>query len=61
MRALVSTRDATASVGERIAVDHALVHLDADLRWLEETRERVETATTTDITTTDITDPRSPR
>jgi len=25
----------------RIALDHTIAHLDADLRWLEETRERI--------------------
>ena len=42
MRALTRDRDAAASTGERIAVDHVLIHLDADLRWLEETQARVQ-------------------
>ncbi|HTW17355.1 MAG TPA: PadR family transcriptional regulator [Nocardioides sp.] len=41
MRALVRERERSTSVGERIAVDHALMHLDADVRWLDEARERV--------------------
>lgn len=42
MRALTRDRAATAEIGARIALDHALAHLDADLRWLEETRQRVQ-------------------
>ncbi|WP_329106348.1 PadR family transcriptional regulator [Micromonospora sp. NBC_01699] len=33
--------DATASLAEIIAADFAIVHLDADLRWLQTTLERV--------------------
>jgi DNA-binding PadR family transcriptional regulator len=41
MRALTQQRAAAADAGARIALDHTLAHLDADLRWLEETRERI--------------------
>jgi DNA-binding PadR family transcriptional regulator len=41
MRALTQERADTSELGTRIAMDHTLAHLDADLRWLEETRERV--------------------
>jgi DNA-binding PadR family transcriptional regulator len=41
MRALTRERTETAEPGTRIALDHTLAHLDADLRWLEETRERI--------------------
>lgn len=41
MRALTRERTTTTEPGTRIALDHTLAHLDADLRWLEETRERV--------------------
>ena len=41
MRALTRQRAAAAETGTRIALDHTLAHLDADLRWLEETRERI--------------------
>lgn len=46
MRALTRDRAAASEIGARIALDHALAHLDADLRWMEETRERVRLATT---------------
>lgn len=41
MRVLTRQRAAAAEPGTRIALDHTLAHLDADLRWLEETRERI--------------------
>jgi hypothetical protein len=41
MRALTRDRTAVGGAGARIAVEHTIAHLDADLRWLEETRERV--------------------
>lgn len=41
MRELTKERAAATEPGARIALDHTLAHLDADLRWLEETRERV--------------------
>jgi DNA-binding PadR family transcriptional regulator len=48
MRALTQQRAAAAEPGARIALDHTLAHLDADLRWLEETRERIALETTGD-------------
>lgn len=41
LREVTARRRAAADLGERIALDHTIAHLDADLRWLEETRERV--------------------
>jgi DNA-binding PadR family transcriptional regulator len=41
MRKLTAQRGQAAEPGARIALDHRLAHLDADLRWLEETRQRV--------------------
>jgi DNA-binding PadR family transcriptional regulator len=41
MRQLTAQRVRAAEPGARIALDHRLAHLDADLRWLEETRERM--------------------
>jgi DNA-binding PadR family transcriptional regulator len=41
MRRLALDRAETAELGARLAMDHTLAHLDADLRWLEETRDRV--------------------
>jgi DNA-binding PadR family transcriptional regulator len=41
MRTLTQERAAASEPGARFALDHRLVHLDADLRWLEETRQRM--------------------
>jgi hypothetical protein len=35
MRDLVRLQGAVTEPGARIAVDHSIFHLDADLRWLE--------------------------
>jgi DNA-binding PadR family transcriptional regulator len=35
-------RAAGVSVGEVLAADHALQHLDADLRWMETARQRID-------------------
>ena len=43
LRQLTQQRNGVAEPGARIALDHRLAHLDADLRWLEETRERMST------------------
>jgi DNA-binding PadR family transcriptional regulator len=40
MRRLTAERERIEELGARLAIDHTLSHLDADLRWLEETRER---------------------
>ena len=42
MRELIELQQHTRDAGARIAVDHAISHLDADLRWLETAAERVE-------------------
>ncbi|WP_435742500.1 PadR family transcriptional regulator [Nocardioides sp. SYSU DS0663] len=42
LRAVVRQRDAAEEVGARIALDHTVAHLDADLRWLDDARARVE-------------------
>jgi DNA-binding PadR family transcriptional regulator len=41
MRVLTRELAAAPDVGTRIALDHAIAHLDADLRWMEQTRDRV--------------------
>ena len=41
MRELTARRAEAEEIGTRIAIDHTIAHLDADLRWLEETRDRV--------------------
>ena len=42
MRELTRVKtDPSATVGDVIAADFAIVHLDADLRWLATTLERV--------------------
>ncbi|NYG54258.1 PadR family transcriptional regulator [Nocardioides perillae] len=44
MRSLTRARrdgEGPPDVATRIALDHTIAHLDADLRWLEETRERI--------------------
>jgi DNA-binding PadR family transcriptional regulator len=41
MRELLALQDATGDVAGRIAVDHTVFHLDADLRWLEAAASRV--------------------
>ena len=44
MRRLTRELSAAPDVGTRIALDHTLAHLDADLRWIEQTRDRVAEA-----------------
>lgn len=41
MRRLLAEQDATTGTGARIAIDHTVLHLDADLRWLETAAARV--------------------
>lgn len=41
MRQLLLLQDATADPAGRSAIDHAVFHLDADLRWLEAAAARV--------------------
>ncbi|MGH8894920.1 MAG: helix-turn-helix transcriptional regulator [Actinomycetes bacterium] len=41
MRELVGEQKSVADRGARIALDHTLAHLDADLRWLETAAARV--------------------
>ena len=41
MRELVSLQDATTDTDSRVALDHTVFHLDADLRWLETAAARV--------------------
>ncbi len=41
MRELLAVQAATTDVAGRIAVDHTVSHLDADLRWLEAAAARV--------------------
>jgi DNA-binding PadR family transcriptional regulator len=44
MRRLTQELRDADSAGAQIAIDHALAHLDAELRWLEDARARVRTA-----------------
>ena len=44
MRELIALQQQTADTGARIAVDHVITHLDADLRWLEVAAQRVAQA-----------------
>lgn len=44
MRRLVGMQESTDEVGARIVIDHAVEHLDADLRWLSNATVRVEKA-----------------
>jgi len=44
MRRLTQELREADSAGAQIAIDHALAHLDAELRWLEDARARVRTA-----------------
>ena len=41
MRELLDLQQRTSDTSARIAVDHVISHLDADLRWLEAAAERV--------------------
>ncbi len=41
MRELLDLQQQTSDGSARIAVDHVITHLDADLRWLETAAERV--------------------
>lgn len=41
LRVLTREQGSSTDVGRRIALDHTIAHLDADLRWLESARERV--------------------
>lgn len=41
MRELLQLQRATTTVDGRIAIDHTISHLDADLRWLDTAAERV--------------------
>src|SRR3712207_3736309 len=46
MRELLELQQRTADAGARIAVDHVITHLDADLRWLETAAARVDRKST---------------
>ncbi len=47
MRELLLLQDATTDRAGRSAIDHAVFHLDADLRWLEVAAARIAQTTTT--------------
>lgn len=47
MRDLLRLQDATSDPAGRSAIDHAVFHLDADLRWLEAAATRTAQTTTT--------------
>lgn len=42
MKALLGLQESTEDVAARIAIDHTVEHLDADLRWLENSAARVK-------------------
>jgi DNA-binding PadR family transcriptional regulator len=42
MRELTQLKHHAASVGEAAAADYTIAHLDADLRWMQQTMARVE-------------------
>ncbi|GAB2725659.1 PadR family transcriptional regulator [Nocardioides pakistanensis] len=44
MKGLLDLQAATGDVAARIVIDHAIEHLDADLRWLENAAARVGSA-----------------
>jgi DNA-binding PadR family transcriptional regulator len=46
MRRLTTDLRDAKTVGAEIAIDHARAHLDAELRWLDDARERVRRART---------------
>lgn len=41
MRELLTLQSSTSATGARIAIDHTIFHLDADLKWLETAASRV--------------------
>ncbi len=45
MRKLLDLQAAADDVAARIVIDHAVEHLDADLRWLDTSASRVNTST----------------
>lgn len=47
MRDLLAVQDATTDPSGRAAIDHAVLHLDADLRWLEAAAARIAQTTAT--------------
>ncbi|MDP9444398.1 MAG: PadR family transcriptional regulator [Actinomycetota bacterium] len=44
MRRLVALQESTDEVEARVVIDHAVEHLDADLRWLSNAAVRVQSA-----------------
>lgn len=44
MRRLVALQESTDDVEARVVIDHAVEHLDADLRWLSNAAARMEAA-----------------
>jgi hypothetical protein len=44
MRRLLALQEAAREVEARIVIDHAIEHLDADLRWLTTAESRVQSA-----------------
>ncbi len=45
MKELLDLQASTDDVAARIVIDHAVEHLDADLRWLETSAARVQSST----------------
>lgn len=56
MRRLLDLQASTDDVAARIVIDHAVEHLDADLRWLETAAVRVDSDRTDGTDGTDTTD-----
>jgi len=46
MRELTRLKSEAATVGEAAAADYTIAHLDADLRWMQQTMARVEALAT---------------
>ena len=45
MKGLLALQASTDDVAARIVIDHAVEHLDADLRWLQTASDRVDSST----------------
>jgi hypothetical protein len=47
MRELLTEQGSITDPAGRVAIDHTVFHLDADLRWLEAAASRIAATTTT--------------
>lgn len=48
MKRLLALQDASTDAASRIVIDHAVTHLDADLRWLESAAKRASSERTSE-------------